>query len=162
MQIKRGWIPGGLSGTRITLTLMRRYVEAAQSDPFLYQLARSIVANIPGKDHAAEAAALYQWVRRNIRYRWDPKDHESLQTPFNTVRMHSGDCDDMSILIAALAESLGLRARFMVGGHTKGEYQHVWPEVAVGGRWMALDATENRGAGWRPPLPYLMAAEKSR
>jgi len=162
MQIRQAWIPGGLSGTRITLKLMRRYVDAAQSNPTVYQLARSIVSRAPGKDHAAEAAALYHWTRRHIAYRWDPAHHEAIQTAENTIRMRTGDCDDMAILIAALAESLGLKSRFMVGGYKQGQYEHVWPEVFAGGRWVALDATEGHGAGWRPPLPAQMSAIKAR
>ena len=139
---------------------MRRYVEAAQSVPAVYSLARAIAARVPGKDHAGEAAAIHAWVRDNVAYRWDPLEHESLQTVQNTLALKTGDCDDMAILIAALAESLGLRSRFVVGGWNRAQYVHVWPEVQVWGRWVALDATENHGPGWRPPLRYLMTAEK--
>lgn len=158
MKILQATIPEGPNGIRVTLNLMGRLAAAAQAEPWLYILARRIVAPAAGKDHAAEAALIYRWVQQHIAYRWDPADHEALQTPANTVALRAGDCDDMTTLIVALARSIGLRTRMMVGGRSKGHYIHVWPEVWAGGRWLALDATERRGPGWRPPLPYLMAA----
>ncbi|MHB1430280.1 MAG: transglutaminase-like domain-containing protein [Rhodocyclaceae bacterium] len=138
---------------------MRRYVVAAQREPHIYQLARTIVRHVPGKSHAGEAAAIYRWVQDHIAYRFDPVGHEAIQTPEQTLKLAAGDCDDHAILVAALGESLGLKSRFVVGGPAPGDYRHVWPELLAGGHWIPLDTTERRGPGWRPPLPYQMLAE---
>lgn len=57
-----------------------------------------------------------------------------------------GDCTEYAVLLAALARSVGLKARVAVGvalvsteaGHAA--YGHAWTELEDGGRWVVADA----------------------
>jgi transglutaminase-like putative cysteine protease len=57
-----------------------------------------------------------------------------------------GDCTEHAVLLAALARSMGLKARVAVGvalvstaaGHAA--YGHAWTELEEGGRWVVADA----------------------
>jgi transglutaminase-like putative cysteine protease len=55
----------------------------------------------------------------------------------------SGDCNEHTVLYVAFARALGLPARTAAGlVSIRGRfYYHAWPEVWVGGDWLALDPT---------------------
>jgi transglutaminase-like putative cysteine protease len=85
-----------------------------------------------------------------IRYEFDYRIRQEpgLQTPDETLRLHSGTCRDFAELMMAAARSLGCAARFVTGYvHTPNaepgaSSPHAWAEVyvpAVG--WIELDAT---------------------
>ena len=97
-----------------------------------------------------EISALLRWVQRNIRYTMDIRGVETIQTPPNTLRLKAGDCDDMSMLLASLLESVNHPTRFVAIGMRKGALCHVLVETRVGGKWIPLEATENWPAGAGP------------
>lgn len=101
--------------------------------------ATKIVHDVPSKQVAGELAALYRWVRDNIRYRFDPVELEWVQSPTRTMLERAGDCDDMAVLLAALAGSLGHRYRFLTVGPRAGVMKHVAVEVWDGKGWVTLD-----------------------
>ncbi len=105
---------------------------------------------IPG----ATRCALFDWVRRNIRYTRDIFQVELLHTARRMIELKAGDCDDMTILLGAMLMSTGHPVRLALVGfqpHKPHVYTHIYPEVNVGKRWIALDATMNRPIGWAPP-----------
>lgn len=66
----------------------------------------------------------------------------------------TGDCDDRAVYFAALAQTLGYRARFaLVKQHGVETFSHVYPEVFFGGRWTPADTIMD-GKGGRPFLPF--------
>lgn len=60
------------------------------------------------------------------------------------------DCDDASMLIAALCSVVGLQSRFRaIGEQPDGSYSHVFTEVEVmPGRWLPLDSTIPGHPAW--------------
>lgn len=139
---------------RATLAHMARIVRDWRHRPEVTETARSIIAGIAEKDHAAEMVALFEYVRDRIRYTMDSNAVERLQTPDYTLRVRQGDCDDKSILLAALLESIGIPTRFVAVGFAPDLFEHVYVEAAPGfSEWIALDATERVLAGWAPPGP---------
>ena len=67
------------------------------------------------------------------------------------VVLHSkkGDCTEHTALFIAMARAVGLAARpvsgLMYGGDALGAFAgHAWVEVAIGGRWVAVDPTWNQ------------------
>jgi transglutaminase-like putative cysteine protease len=144
-------IPPGDDGIAATLSLMARIARAYSKLPQFYVLAREITRDVESKDAFGEATAIYDFVRENVRYTGDIEGVESVQTPDRTLDLASGDCDDQSIMVATLALSLGLKARFQAAGLRGGDLEHVWPEIAIGDSWYAVDTTEPGGVGWRPP-----------
>jgi len=80
----------------------------------------------------------------DYRIRYEP----GLQTPQETLQLHSGTCRDFAELMIAAARSLGCAARFVTGyvftpnAAPGSSSPHAWAEVylpALG--WIELDAT---------------------
>lgn len=80
----------------------------------------------------------------DYRIRYEP----GVQTPIETLQLHSGTCRDFAELMIAAARSLGCAARFVTGyvftpnAAQGASSPHAWAEVyipAVG--WIELDAT---------------------
>lgn len=141
-------IPDGVEGTIATLEIMRRLVREYRTNPRMIETARGIVASIPGKAFEAEAAALQNFVRSNIRYTLDVYDVETIQTPLVTLDIRQGDCDDQSTLLATLLNAIGLEARFVAVGFSPDNFEHVLVEtrVAPGAPWLPAETTE--------PVPF--------
>ena len=113
--------------------------ELAQKGQHTYEirnLATRIVHNVPSKQVTQELFALYKWVRDYIRYRFDPVGLEWVQSPQRTVKERAGDCDDMAVLLAALAGSLGHRWEFMTVGPTPTVQKHTAVKVWNGKHWV--------------------------
>lgn len=102
------------------------------------------------KDYMAEARAVHGWVRDHVRYVRDVAGVETLHTAERLLIDRAGDCDDKSILIAALLASIGHRVRFVAVGFGPRGFAHVYPEAWIGGRWWPLEATEPWPMGQGP------------
>lgn len=149
-------IPDGIDATRATLRAMVRYARSGQTDVPLITLARQIISNrVPmsgtSKNYAAQMAALQNWVRDQIRYVRDPVGAEMVQTPERTLDIKAGDCDDKSVLLAALLMSAGFQCRFVAVGLKGGPYSHVFVEARLGTRWVPCETiVAGKEPGWYP------------
>lgn len=133
---------------------MRGLVWQGKTDLANRDLANSIIAQVGAKDWQGEIAALFEWVRTNIRYTLDTSDIEVLQSAAVTIALGYGDCDDMAILLATLLECSGHKACFIALGFSEpGDFSHVLVLASGAGEtpWIALDATEPNPVGWFPP-----------
>lgn len=145
-------IPDGEAGTEATLAVMGRIVREYKKHSDVIAVARGIVDQVPPKHYAAEAAAIFQYVQREVRYTQDVDGVEVVQTPDKTILLGHGDCDDMAVLLATLLAAVGKKTRFVAGGFESGPIEHVWVEVLIGDRWFAMDPTEiDYEFGDRPP-----------
>ena len=130
--------------TAATMKRMSAIVKRESSKPFVINLARQIVVRVPAKNFPAEAAAVQEWVRQNIRYTRDPYFSETLQTPEVTVTQGHGDCDDHAILAASLISALGGAVRFRairIPGNGP-NLAHVLTETRIGRGWVPVETTE--------------------
>ncbi len=59
---------------------------------------------------------LHRFVRDNIRYIKDIRDVETVAYPDITLQQGQGDCDDKSVLLASLLESIGHPTPLCCGG----------------------------------------------
>lgn len=143
-------IPGGAAGTRATVGKMLELIRAAKLQPVIRNLAVLIIAGLPHKAYAEQAATVQRWVQSHIQFVRDVRGVETLTPPAYLVRTRAGDCDDQSMLVAALLESIGLPARIVVGGPHPETFLHVWAEVEIAGRWCACETTEPYRFGQRP------------
>ena len=102
--------------------------------------ATRVTHRVPSKQPLQELAALYVWVRENIRYRNDPHGLEWVQSPKRTLIELAGDCDDMAVLLGAGAIALGRPIRFEIVGPAPGAYRHTYVQAQLpDGRWVTLD-----------------------
>ena len=146
-----GELPRGEGGTRNTLSLMRDLVRRFKRAPEVRETALSLIAELPPKDRMGEARAIFRYVQESIRYVNDIQGLETLQTPLVTMDVSAGDCDDKSVLLASLLESIGRKTRFVAVGYSSpGSYSHVYVEALINENWVPMDATVLRPLGWAP------------
>ncbi len=117
------------------VALLRRYTKEYGRDARLRSFVVKHVltpagVTFPSRQFKAQAAAILSWVQKNVAYVNEPG--ELLQSPWQTLKVAHGDCDDGAMLIAAMAESIGLGNRFVLGGKTAGGSPTRWHEGQKG------------------------------
>lgn len=108
-------------------------------DPRVVELARRAVGN--QVDPWAKARAIVEFVHTNVR-------NKNFQTAFapagEVARDLSGDCTEHSVLTAAMCRAVGVPSRCVVGlvyaDQLGGFGFHMWNEVYVNRRWVAIDS----------------------
>lgn len=156
-------IPDGSQGTVATLNVMARFARAGRQSELVRDAANELTAGLAQKDFVGEIRAIQEFVRDRIRYLRDPVQIERVQTPEATLTLKSGDCDDKSVLTAALLESVGHPARFKAVGPRPGMFSHVFVQAQIyakGGipKWINVETTEPWELGRPAPtaLPYFL------
>jgi len=149
-------VPKGRRGTIVSAGLIAELIREGSRDFYVRQRAIQIFreTGAPPKDRWAEVCALFQWVRNHVRYTRDIFRLELLHTARRMLELRAGDCDDMTILLGAMLVSTGHPVRLVLTGFRRrrpGSYSHIYPEVNVRGKWIALDATMSQPIGWAPP-----------
>lgn len=131
-------------------------IEEGKIDPFVRRFSLKIIedAGIPARNHYGEAKAIFDWVLGNIPFRRDIAGRETLQSARSSIRFWEkgiphADCDDYTILLGSMFESVGLPIRLVTTQVTPGSWSHIYLDVNVGGKWIAADASNNDGYfGW--------------
>jgi hypothetical protein len=114
--------------------------------------AAAAVANLPATATAWDKArAVEKWVRANMK----PATFDNSMDPTSKVaETLSGDCTEFSVLAAGMCRALGIPSRTALGlvyapdRDTGKPYlaYHMWFEVFVDDRWVALDGTLGLGS----------------
>ena len=143
-------IPDGKAGTVATLKIMKSITKAGKTSLPVFNTARALISHLAQKDWFNEVKVLHRFVRDQIRYVKDVKGVESVQTPDVTLSIKAGDCDDKSVLLAALLESIGHPTRFVAIGFQPDDFVHVYVETRIGTSWLPLETTEPVEVGWSP------------
>ncbi|WP_327433325.1 transglutaminase-like domain-containing protein [Streptomyces sp. NBC_01236] len=151
-------IPPGPAGTARTVAHMRWFILRGAKDFAVRRRAVRILTSrgVRPKDYLGEIKALFEWVRGTVRYTRDPHRVELLHSARRMIQLRAGDCDDMTILLGALLQSVGHPVRVVLCGPDAtrpGLFTHVYLEVRHRGRWIALDATMPHPMGWAPNAP---------
>jgi transglutaminase-like putative cysteine protease len=157
-------VPGGVRGTLVTARFIARMIQDGAKDFYVRQKAIEVFRAycVRPKDRYGEAWALFDWVRRNIRYTRDIFRVELLHTARRMLELRAGDCDDMTILLGAMLISTGHPVRLVLAGFRQNKphsYSHIFPEVLIGKRWVAIDATVDKPMGWSPPIIWKRICE---
>lgn len=154
-------------GAPHTVARIKQFALEAQGDYSLRLLAEDIIGRLQPKDFLSEIAAIYYWVLAHVRYANDPRTIElvrssrevlprikaavaALRQAFaqpGTRWKPSLDCDDLTVLLAALFLSIGREVRVVTvafrnaffGGQR--QYQHVYLQVREPRtmQWIILD-----------------------
>jgi hypothetical protein len=156
MNVRTLQIPDGDAGTAATIAAMRQLIDEGKKDPEVYELARTILrrARVPAFDLVGEARAIYEAVRRNMRFTRDIRGKETLHSARELVRLRMGDCDDYCILLCSMLESIGHGTHIVTVANDERDPQtftHVYPEVWLNGRWVAVDAARKKPAFGKTP-----------
>ncbi|HUT93692.1 MAG TPA: transglutaminase-like domain-containing protein [Thermoguttaceae bacterium] len=72
---------------------------------------------------------------------------QAFATAAEVIESGKGDCTEHAVLLAALCRARQIPARLAIGlvYIDRAFYYHMWTEVHVDGRWIALDATRAQG-----------------
>lgn len=123
---------GGDLGVKQTLVRMRLLINGAILDPVIRDQAAHATAGCTKGNAACYCAAVLAWVNRKVRYVPDPKGTELLHDP--RLIGHAiagrkdvyGDCDDMSMYLAALLKSIGQQPILRAVGYDGNNFSHVY------------------------------------
>lgn len=149
-------IPSGVAGTLATLKLMWLLVRQGKTSVPVRMMAVRLTNGNLQKDYRREIDAVYRFVRDEIRYVRDVQGTETLHTAEQILKQRAGDCDDKSILLAAMLGAIGFKTRLVAVGFKPGQYQHVFVEVKLGKSWIPLETTEPVDMGWQFPIKPIM------
>lgn len=153
-------VGSGMSGVRQTVRQMRALVNQGRVDPAIRQCATTLIYLAPEKQDRQEVSKLLDFVQRSIRYVRDVNDVETLSSAAKTLAQRLGDCDDQSVLLASLCESVGYPTRFIVASYDDPAImEHVYCSICVDGDWLDADPTEDHPLGWAPPDPVSILVE---
>jgi transglutaminase-like putative cysteine protease len=136
-------------GSPMPETIDPKYLRAntliTSEDKRVVALAQQATAGIT--DAWQKAAAIQHWVYSNVKN----KNFETAFAAANEVaRDLEGDCSEHSVLTAAMCRASGIPCRVVVGllygDSPRGFGYHMWNEVYVNDRWVAIDSAWDQSA----------------
>jgi transglutaminase-like putative cysteine protease len=140
--------------TRETLKWMRDFVRGGKCNDLVRYYAVGLTRHLPSKNRWLEIRTLFEWVRDEVRFVGDIHGMETLHWPQRVLQMGSGDCDDKTILLCSMLESIDFATALCAVGFRPDEFSHVYALVRFGAGWLPLDASvESASVGWCPSAP---------
>ncbi len=135
-------VPANMTYERINSSYYSDYIIV---DSEIKSIADKIVTqSCDSGEKVCHAKALFYFVQKNLKYVSDPAKFEYVKTAKESLINRGGDCDDASVLLATLLESIGIPTRLVfIPAHV---YVEAWiPEARAKYKsednWVSLDAT---------------------
>jgi len=152
----------GDSGVAETLALVRQLVDEGLTDPRVRRVATEILKSSGAAqyDDKAEVRAIYEWVRRNIRFVKDMVGKEMLQPAWAILETGAGDCDCLNtILLPSLLGAVGYPTRAVTVAADPQDpksFSHIYIEALLADYagnpyWIPLDVARADAAWLRTP-----------
>lgn len=154
MSVSNYNIPTGDAGARETVNHIRSLINQGRKNLRVRTLAENIIDRfgVDSRDPEKIVDALFQWTRHNVRYVPDPVDVEFIRSAPNILSAGFGDCDDFTVLLGSLAESIGVPVGIKIIERAgKNRYHHVYPVALMRTRQLAMDATMPHAIGYETP-----------
>jgi transglutaminase-like putative cysteine protease len=151
-------LPSGDAGTAKTVGYMRRMIHQGSKSAKIREMAANLVTH--QSTDQGKIGAIFEFVRNKMKYVRDPLHQELLAgTDYHMDTMSEqgyarGDCDDHTIMLGAMLESVGYPTRIATARMRPGtgSFDHVYLEVNDRTGWIPLDASnKKREAGEAPP-----------
>jgi len=151
------------AATAQTISLMAQYVREGSRSPIVRRAAAEAAQSAKGNDVASLAAAVWQWVRSRVKFVQDrvpaaaitarPELAELLIRPVDLLTMPepAGDCDDQSMLCAAMLRALGIETAFRTVAADPQQpqfYSHVYVVAFGPAGEIPLDCSHGPKPGW--------------
>jgi hypothetical protein len=160
---------GAVGGIEENLPLIKRVLgdelDKASEDIVVRKVAEAIVKKVEPRDYEGEARAIHDWVKKHIRFTRDPLGVELVKTPRRLLMDYAAerkagrpglilcDCDESSLLLAALLRSIGHNAMIVLVDasplSTSLSHAIVKGEVSPG-RWTWMETVKDMPMGWVP------------
>jgi len=109
---------------------VKHLLEESAKDMNIRSLAISITA-----DSTDQIASIYNFMKDNMKYVYDPVDNDLFISPSYMVKQYrfenhmEGDCDDFALLTVALARSIGIISHVSIVDQTGKGYDHAIAEL---------------------------------
>ena len=140
-----GWILEGedVNNLNRTNSLKQAILFVDPTNPMIKQAATTISTQSCEGSKICNAKAVYYFVRDNIEYVSDPVGKEYIEPPVEVLKTGGADCESGAILLAALEESIGVSARFvLIPNHALIKiFMPDAPKRYRHGEWIYLDWT---------------------
>lgn len=138
-------------------------VQKGKVHPEIRRIALHLVRQTGERDYLGEARAIFNGVRKVVKYRRDINGIDTYQHPVRTLEFGGGDCDDYTILLCSLYESVGFPTRLkVVRTKNSTDWNHIYGLVGMPPReptkWMAADASLPVPFGWEAPRQMIGSA----
>lgn len=136
-------IRGALAQRQAVWGVVRKYT----GHPLLMQWASDFLEayRVPERDPAALARAVQRYAQEHIKFMRERP--ERFASPLRTIEWGFGDCDDKSIFIATVLRSFRIPVRLAFIRYvqrkrdgTPQRISHVYPQVQLDGKWVALES----------------------
>ena len=83
--------------------------KVALEDMGLRSYAASIASGCPSGEKECQLNKVYRHIVEGFNYYNDPRNKELIQTPYETIKIKGGDCEDLTILLNSLLENIGIK-----------------------------------------------------
>jgi hypothetical protein len=152
------------AATAQTIGRMREYATADSVSPIVRRAAYAAIGD--ERDARRQAERVFHWIQRRVRFVEDAElvrglsgtadEDEVLVRPVDLLTMPQpcGDCDDFSMLCAAMLRALGIASEFITVAADRSAadmYSHVYVCAQLPGGPLALDTSHGRYPGWEVP-----------
>jgi len=132
-----------MQDARHFLKVILGLIKQGSQDVKVRELAIAITRTAP--DDREKARRIFEYVKKQIAYTRDPVKLEDMQTARRTLTLRAGDCDDFTVLIGSLLESIGIpSAAHLVRTKPAGEFNHIYPAAKIRGAEISLDVAAPR------------------
>ena len=71
--------------------------------------ASNLAKDCPSGNKECQLNSVYSAVVKQYNYYSDPRTKELIQTPYETMKVKGGDCEDLTILLNSLLENIGIK-----------------------------------------------------
>lgn len=155
--------PAGAEGAHVSLKEVAERAWKARTSPRIRAWAMQAMAAAGASEgtRAQKGQAILDAFRKKVPYVADPVHGEFMAKPEQTLCLDEGglcliggDCDDMSIALAALMMSIGINAMIIGSSHREpaGTPTHVFMAFeSETGDWLRMDGTTKLPVGKAPP-----------
>jgi predicted transglutaminase-like cysteine proteinase len=155
------------------INAIRDRIRKGRVDPKVIAWARAQVSKkcpgrpggwcVPEKDTEAEIRAIFNGMRRDVRYTSDVLGVDTYVHPRKTLEQRSGDCDDYSALGCSALMSVGIPCRLKVIRTKDSQtWNHIYIQAGhpkgAPDKWMTLDASVPVRPGWEVPASMVAAS----
>ena len=98
-------------------------------------LVRELAINLGRRFEAGDfkqARKMFEFVRDEIQYVYDPMGLEEIQSPETTLKLRAGDCEDQAILLSSLLSAIGFESALIFADtDNNGVPDHVYSAVYI-------------------------------
>ena len=159
--------PDDEAATADTVRLMAAAIRADAKHPVIAAATKEATANAATEPQ--RIAGIFWWIKRHVHFRDDadtaagisgllsePSQTEVLIRPADLLAMPApaGDCDDFSMLAAAMLRAAGIPAYLVTIAADPGrpdEYSHIYVVAAGASGHTAVDASHGPRPAWQAP-----------